>query len=88
MIYLRKCFQTMSNNTNSMDLAESLKGMRIAENVEIIRPKLRGKDVASNISVNFKSIRPKLVMSVTVTPVTKIITIEDDDSDSDDDKSQ
>ena len=88
MIYLRKCFQTMSNNTNSMDLAESLKGMRIAENVEIIRPKLRGKDVASSISVNFKSIRPKLVMSVTVTPISKIITIEDDDSDSDDDKSQ
>ena len=88
MIDQRECFQTMSNNTNSMDLAESLKGMRIAENVEIIRPKLRGKDVASSISVNFKSIRPKLVMSVTVTPITKIITIEYDDSDSDDDKSQ
>ena len=88
MINKRKCFQTMSNNTNSMVVAESLKGMRIDENIEVIRPRLRGKNVPSSISVNFTSIRPKLKMSVTVTPTAKIITIEDDDSDSDDDKSQ
>ena len=78
----------MSNITNSMVVAESLKGMRIDENVEVIRPRLRRKDEASSISVNFTSIRPKLKMSVTVTPTAKIITIEDDDSEGDDEKSQ